>query len=706
MRGLKPRRRRWLHSGLKHTGGGILLGVVAGPPGVALVVANLLSTAALGRGVAELVLDPRPLPRPSERLRSVRPPPTAGPETRAAPAWPKVALKRSQLLRLLHQVESADAARLRRAATRLSVLSSLVALTTPLSLALIFAAAMSGGFTALKAVGVRSLLGQILLLSGIFVGCAGVDGSLRHQSTKRWKDYAGRIEYLLRIRAYARVQTLDLAEIERRGVNAVAQALYQDPLKVRRALEDVPHAFSDRAVALVVGGSVALLLVPVAWVLTLASIPLPYLMLAPMRQRLQRRRERLARAETRVPIQLANSLTGIAVIKGFNAEAFELAAQRASGKELKQAFAAAGAATSGQFEVFIISYHVTTAIPMIAGAMLYATGALGLTPFILNNFLSNKLMMVSSGVRRDLEQLGEADEAAGRLTALAAEQPLIRSGATRLDPDAPLVDIRFEGVRFGYDDGAPLLDGLDLHIPAGGSIAFVGPTGSGKSTLVKLLLRLYEVQAGRILWGGQDLRTLDLGDLRRAIGLVSQDVHLFPGTIYDNIRYGSPECGPDEVRAAAAAAEALAFILAQPRGFETVLTEQGRNLSGGQRQRLSIARALLKRPSILILDEATSAVDNQTEALIQRAIAASAAERTTIVIAHRLSTVRQMDCIHVMRDGRITESGSHQALIRHNGFYAHLWALQTGEEGAPGDLRPAQAQSPHRHPQHRLTGVC
>ncbi len=701
MRGFTGLQRRKLRTALTHGAGALVLGAVAGPVGAAAVAASWFTTAATGRGLASRLLAPRP--RPAERLRrasaQVRVPTGDAPAALALPG----PLGRSHLLHLVRDLETADLVTLRRAATAYSMLSSVLVLATPLSLGVIFAATMAGGFTALKAVGARSLASQLLLLSGVFVVSTGLEGAVRHRSTKRWKDYASRIEYELRSRAYAQVQALDLGEIERRGSNALAHALYQDPLKVRRLLEEVPHAASDRLVALIVGGSVALVLVPVAWLLTLLTVPLPYLALAPLRERLRSKQQRLRRAEARVPAQLSDSLGGIAVVKGFNAEAFELERQQEAGEELRGAFAAAGAASSIQFEIFIGSYQVTMAVPMIAGAVLFATGALGLTPFIINNFLSTRLLMVSSGMRRDLDLYAEAEAAATRLRALDDEQPRIRSGPERLDPRAAPGDIRFEDVSFGYDEGAPLIEDLELCIPAGQRVAFVGPTGSGKSTLVKLLLRLYDVRSGRVLLGGRDLRRLDLGDLRRSIGLVSQDVHLFPGTVYENIRYGSPHASFAEVCAAAAAAEALPFIEALPLGFATVLSERAQNLSGGQRQRLSIARALLKQPAILILDEATSAVDNETEAAIARAVSRSAGNRTTILVAHRLSTVRRADCIHVMRDGRITESGSHDALIGHNRFYAHLWALQTGEEGAADVTIPSPAAitPPANHERNR-----
>ena len=224
-----------------------------------------------------------------------------------------------------------------------------------------------------------------------------------------------------------------------------------------------------------------------------------------------------------------------------------------------------------------------------------------------------------------------------------------------------------------------MLRDVTIDVPAGETHAIVGPTGSGKSTVVKLLLRLYEPTAGRITLDGQPISDLTFTSLRGATGLVAQDVFLFHGTVRENLTYGRPEATDQEVRRAAELAEAAEFIEALPLGYETLVGERGQKLSGGQRQRLTIARAILRDPAVLILDEATSAVDNETEAAIQRSLAKVSADRTTIVIAHRLSTVRHAHRIHVLEAGQVVESGTHEDLVAEGGLYAALWRVQTGE---------------------------
>jgi ATP-binding cassette subfamily B protein len=224
-----------------------------------------------------------------------------------------------------------------------------------------------------------------------------------------------------------------------------------------------------------------------------------------------------------------------------------------------------------------------------------------------------------------------------------------------------------------------VLDGVDIDIPAGQTAAIVGATGSGKTTLLKLLLRFADVDAGAVRVDGHDVRELRVSDLRRSIGLVSQDVFLFHGTVKENIAYGAPHSGMEEIVRAAELAEADDFIRTLPEGYDTIVGERGQKLSGGQRQRISIARAILTDPAILVLDEATSAVDNETEAAIQRSLERVAVDRTTIIVAHRLSTIRHADRIYVLEKGKLVESGTHDELVSREGQYHTLWRVQTGE---------------------------
>jgi ATP-binding cassette subfamily B protein len=248
--------------------------------------------------------------------------------------------------------------------------------------------------------------------------------------------------------------------------------------------------------------------------------------------------------------------------------------------------------------------------------------------------------------------------------------------------------IRFEQVDFSYDPRRQVLFGVDFTVPAGTTTAVVGPTGSGKSTLARLLFRFYEVQGGRVLIDGQDVREVTQASLRAAIGIVPQDTVLFNDTIEYNIAYGRPGASKEEIVAAARAAHIHDFVSRLPDGYDTMVGERGLKLSGGEKQRVAIARTLLKRPSILVFDEATSALDSRTERVIQAELEAIAAGRTTLVIAHRLSTIVNADQIVVLDGGRVVERGTHGQLLAAGGAYARLWALQARHEAPAGETAP------------------
>jgi ATP-binding cassette subfamily B protein len=313
------------------------------------------------------------------------------------------------------------------------------------------------------------------------------------------------------------------------------------------------------------------------------------------------------------------------------------------------------------------------------GGMMALEGSLNVGAYGVLVFLTQRLLWPLTGLAEVIDLFERAMASTRRILDLLAEPVHVRDQSDASLPTPVKGEVTFENVSFHYPSSGAGISNISVQVPAGNTLALVGATGSGKSTMIKLLLRFYDPTGGQIRIDGQPIQSVSLKSLREAIGLVSQDVYLFEGSIRDNLAYGFPDASDEQIIEAAKTAEAWSFIEALPEGLSTTVGERGVRLSGGQRQRLSLARALLKDPPILVLDEATSAVDNETEAAIQRSLKRIGHNRTVIMIAHRLSTIVDADTIAVVDGGRILESGRHDGLLQNDGAYAAQWRVQTGQ---------------------------
>jgi ATP-binding cassette, subfamily B, bacterial len=496
-----------------------------------------------------------------------------------------------------------------------------------------------------------------------------------------WRNLAQTVEHELRVETYDHVQGLDLAYFEDRSVGGLMAIINDDVNQLERFLDGGANEIIQTLTSVVGVAIVFFILSPE--VALLAMIPIPLIVWGSIRftQRMTPRYAAVREQAGSLSSQLSNALGGIATIKAFTAEAREarrLAEESDRYRSLNRWAIRLSAGFIPGIRIFILAGFLAT---LLYGGFRTLDGTLEVAAFSVLVFLTQRLLwpLTRLGATLDLYQRAMASTA--RVLDLLDTESELKDG--HLPLRQPRGQVTFDNVSFAYKTGPPVLSEVDIEIPAGQTAAVVGATGAGKTTLIKLLLRYADVTGGRLTVDGLDVRDVVTADLRRAIGLVSQDVFLFHGTVRDNIAYGRQDAPFEAVVAAATAAEAHEFILELADGYDTVVGERGQKLSGGQRQRISIARAILAEPAILVLDEATSAVDNETEAAIQRSLLRVAHQRTMLVIAHRLSTIRHADRIFVLDRGRVVERGTHDELVAYGGVYAALWAVQTGEVRLP-----------------------
>ena len=374
---------------------------------------------------------------------------------------------------------------------------------------------------------------------------------------------------------------------------------------------------------------------------------------------------------------LSNSITGILTVKSFNREKKEYKRIGLASDEVKTANYDAIKLSAAFIPIIRVAILFGFTATLLIGGFLALDGQIKVGMYSVMLFITQRLLWPLTELGMIFDSFQKAMASFRRIMNLRDTNPTINDGETEL---LELKNkISFENLNFEYVEDFPVLKDINIEIEKGKTTAIVGSTGSGKSTLIKLILRFYEKNSGKILFDDHEIESLSLESIRNKIGLVSQDVFLFEGSVFENIAYGNIEANSEEVWNAARLSESDRFINELPNKEDTIVGERGQKLSGGQRQRISIARAILKNPEILILDEATSAVDNETEAAIQESLETLKEGRTVIAIAHRLSTIRNADLIYVLEDGEIVEYGTHDELLGNNNVYAKLWDVQTGK---------------------------
>ncbi|MBZ2169453.1 ABC transporter ATP-binding protein [Marinobacter sp. F4216] len=494
-----------------------------------------------------------------------------------------------------------------------------------------------------------------------------------------WRNLAQRLQSDLRQDAYEHTQRLDMSFFEARSSGQLVATMNDDVNQLERFLDGGANAMIQVLVTVVAVGAVFFVISPT--VALLAFTPIPLIIWGAFY--FQRKAGPLY-ADVRDKVgdlssRLANNLGGIATIKSFTAEQREAERLKASSEAYVQANRRAIRISSAFIPVIRMAILAGFLATFTVGGMMALEGTLNVGAYGVLVFLTQRLLWPLTGLAEVIDLFERAMASTRRILNLLAEPVHVRDDGGRDLPQPVRGDVEFRNVSFHYEESGAGIREINLKIPAGHTLALVGATGSGKSTLIKLLLRFYDPGEGDICIDGLPLRHINLQSLRSAIGLVSQDVYLFEGSIRENLAYGNPDATDEQIKEAAKTAEAWSFINALPQGLDTPVGERGVRLSGGQRQRLSLARALLKDPPILVLDEATSAIDNETEAAIQRSLRRIGHNRTVIMIAHRLSTIVDADTIAVIENGRVIEQGSHETLIAKGGAYLAQWRVQTGQ---------------------------
>jgi len=518
-----------------------------------------------------------------------------------------------------------------------------------------------------------------ILILASFTGLAIFQGV----SNYSWETLAQYLQHDIRMAAFNSLIKMEIRYFEDRQTGDIMSIISADVNQLENFLSDA----STSMIRIVITFSTALaILVWMSWKLALILF-VPILFILPLiyffSTRVQKKYRESRQSFGDINAVLSNNISGMGVVQAYNAESYESdRVGRESSSYKDHAIGATVQRTKFLPGIYVIA-GVAFGLLATAGGYLMLEGPSqgGITPgqFVTFLLMSTRMSMPLFILGMLVNQIQKSEASARRVFAMIDLEPSIidKEGAKSLQE--PANSITFDDVHFAYPNGNKVLNGVSFELHRNQSVGIVGPTGAGKSTIVKLLLRYYETDGGAISMNGSDIDGLTLGSIRDQIGYVSQDVYLFHGTIKENIAYADQNASDAAIEEAATLAGADEFIQEAPNGYDTIVGDRGVKLSGGQRQRISLARAILRRPPLLILDEATSAVDTRTEEIIQRNLNQFKDGRMTVAVAHRLSTIRDADQILVLVEGVVVENGAHDELIAQDGVYADLWAVQTGE---------------------------
>jgi ATP-binding cassette subfamily B protein len=519
---------------------------------------------------------------------------------------------------------------------------------------------------------------QLWLSAGIVAASFGLGAIFHYSRNWGWNRFAQQVQHDVRTDTYDQMQRLNMDFFADKQTGELMSILSNDVNRLERFLNDGINSAS-RLIVMVIG--IAGIMFVMNWPLALvALLPVPLIAFFTKKfiEIIQPKYADVRSTVGQLNSRLENNLGGITVIKSSTSEPFESDRVEDASQDYYDANWDAIGTRITFFPGLRLIAGLGFVITFLVGGLWVFEGAVSVGQFAAFIVLTQRFVWPMAQFGQIINMYQRASASAERILGLMDAPSKIAE-----DPDAPALgvdegSVEYDNVSFAYDDDL-ILDDVSFTAEGGDTLALVGPTGAGKSTAVKLLMRLYEVDDGAVRIDGTDVRDVTVPSLRRAIGYVSQETYLFYGTVTENVAYGLPDADHEDIVAAAKAAEAHEFVSNLPDGYDTMVGERGVKLSGGQRQRIAIARTILRDPDLLVLDEATSDVDTETEMLIQRSLDRLTRDRTTLVIAHRLSTVKDADRIVVLDHGEVVERGAHEKLLAEDGLYANLWAVQAGE---------------------------
>ena len=568
-----------------------------------------------------------------------------------------------------------------RLATLCSVLNKIWDLAPPLLIGLAVDVVVQREESFLAGFGIEDAWHQLIFLSVLTFIIWGLESLFEYFYGVLWRNLAQTVQHELRIETFSHVQKQGMGWFDERQKGDILAILNDDINQLERFLDKGANDLLQVTTTVIVVGAVFL---AISWKVALfAVLPIPIIIWGSFlyQRSLEPRYAEVRNTAGRLNALLENDLSGMSTIQSFTSEERELQRVEDLSNEYRDANKKAIRLSVAFVPMIRMAILCGFTATLLLGGWLTLEGVLAIGAYSVLVFMTQRLLW-------PLTRLGETFDLYQRAMASSTRVLDVLSSPTEIthgdyEPSKDLIsksNIELKSIGFAYTGRENVFENLDLNIEAGITTGIVGATGSGKTTLIRLLLRFAEPIQGSINWAGKPLPEWDLKTLRSSISLVDQHITLFPTSIMENIRYGNPSANDEDVKQAAFVAEASGFIEELPDSWDTLVGEGGHRLSGGQRQRLAIARAVLKDAPVLVLDEATSAVDNETEAALQRSISKISKDRTAIIIAHRLSTIRNAERIVVLENGEIIEDGNHEKLVLLEGTYARMWAVQTGEK--------------------------